>query len=254
MADTGETFSVSVAASDADHRAAQALRYDVFVRELGGDGPLVDHAAGLECDEFDGYVDHLLLRENATQDVVGVYRLMRADQAAAAGRFYSESEYSLAPLRHSNRNLLELGRSCIRADHRGGAAMFELWNGLAAYVVRHNIEILFGVASFHGTDIKAHAEALSLLHHAHLAPESLRVHALGPTAHRMDLIAPGDIDRVAAMRATPALIKAYLRLGGTVGEGAFIDRAFNTTDICLVLDTERMNARQRRMYAGAAQE
>ena len=49
---------------------------------------------------------------------------------------------------------------------------------------------------------------------------------------------------------TPALIKAYLRLGGSVGEGAFIDHAFNTTDVCLVMDTARMNVRQIRLYTG----
>jgi putative hemolysin len=46
----------------------------------------------------------------------------------------------------------------------------------------------------------------------------------------------------------PALIKAYLRLGGTVGDGAFIDHAFNTIDVCLLLDTEKMNARQAGIY------
>jgi lyso-ornithine lipid O-acyltransferase len=47
------------------------------------------------------------------------------------------------------------------------------------------------------------------------------------------------------MAATPALIKAYLRLGGFVGDGAFIDHEFNTTDVCLVMDTGQMSARHR---------
>jgi putative hemolysin len=50
------------------------------------------------------------------------------------------------------------------------------------------------------------------------------------------------------MRATPALIKAYLRLGGVVGQGAYVDHAFNTTDICLILDTVKMNARAAALY------
>ena len=53
-----------------------------------------------------------------------------------------------------------------------------------------------------------------------------------------------------AMLDTPALIKAYLRLGGVVGDGAYVDHAFNTTDVCLVLDTAKMNERQRRIYEG----
>ncbi len=50
------------------------------------------------------------------------------------------------------------------------------------------------------------------------------------------------------MRAIPPLIKAYLRTGGTVGEGAFIDRAFNTVDVCLILDTTQIPQRQKNMY------
>ena len=51
------------------------------------------------------------------------------------------------------------------------------------------------------------------------------------------------------MRMTPTLIKSYLRLGGMVGEGAFIDHAFNTTDVFLIMDTEQMNEKQARLYA-----
>jgi putative hemolysin len=50
------------------------------------------------------------------------------------------------------------------------------------------------------------------------------------------------------LRAMPALIKAYLRLGGGVGDGAYIDQAFNTTDVCLVLDVQTMNPRQKAIY------
>jgi|TARA_B110000285_G_C14958604_1_gene530471 putative hemolysin len=46
----------------------------------------------------------------------------------------------------------------------------------------------------------------------------------------------------------PALIKAYLRLGGGVADGAFIDQNFNTTDVCMVLDIEKMSSRQKLIY------
>ena len=242
-------FTLRLARDRADLEAAQRLRYDVFVTELGGGGAMVDHARGIEADRFDPFFDHLLLCDmNKGGQVVGVYRLLRDDQARAAGQFYSEDEYDLAPLTASGRRLLELGRSCLHPEYRGGAAMYHLWNGLAAYVAEHGIEILFGVASFHGTDLAPLAEPLSLLHHRHLAPPDLRVKARAPGRQRMDLIAEADLDRKAAMLKIPALIKAYLRLGGVVGEGAFVDRAFNTTDVCLILDTARMNDRQSSLY------
>ncbi len=243
-------FEVALARTPAALHAAHRLRYEVFVEELGGGGSLVDHENRLEKDRFDPFFDHLVVTDNASGNIIGVYRVMRQDQAAIAGGFYSASEYNLDPLLQSGRRLLELGRSCLHRDYRGGTAMFHLWNGLATYVAEHDIEVLFGVASFHGTDTETLAAPLSLLHHRHLAPEGLRVRAQPSAFQRMDMIAEQDLDRRAAMLQIPPLIKAYLRLGGFVGEGAFIDHAFNTTDVCLILDTAQMNQRQARLYQG----
>lgn len=246
-------YTLRLATTPEDLTAAQRLRYEVFVAELGGTGPMVDHANRLERDAFDPFFDHLVLvdrrRDPAGLDhVIGAYRVLPGDRRAAAGQFYSEAEYDLTPLLQSGRRLLELGRSCVHADHRGGTAMFHLWNGLADYVLDRGIEVLFGVASFHGTDVAALAEPLSWLHHHHLAPPEMRVRARPPHRQDMDLIPADRLDRKSAMAATPALIKAYLRLGGFVGDGAFIDQAFNTTDVCLVMDTGQMSARHREFY------
>lgn len=248
------SFELRLAQTDRDLRAAQRLRYKVFVAELGGDGPLVDHQAQLERDEFDPVFDHLILVDphrdaDALDDVVGVYRLLPGDRVAAAGRFYSESEYDLSALKASGRRLLELGRSCVHMEYRGSAAMFHLWNGLADYVADRSIEVLFGVASFHGTDAAALAQPLAYLHHHHMAPEALRVQARPEQFQAMDLLPIDQLDRTLAMAGTPALIKAYLRFGGFVGKGAWIDHAFNTTDVCLVMDTDQMSAKHREFYA-----
>lgn len=247
-------FILRLARDDRDLKAAQRLRYMVFIEELGGGGDLVDHAARLECDAFDAIFDHLLLIDtrrdaNALEDVVGVYRLLPGDRLTQGERFYSEGEYDLTVLKASRRKLLELGRSCVHADYRGGTAMLQLWNGLADYVLTREIEVLFGTASFHGTDIAALVQPLSYLHAHHLAPEALRVRALAPHRQEMALLPPALIDRRAAMLATPALIKAYLRLGGFVGDGAWIDHAFNTIDVCLVMDTARMSAKHHEFYS-----
>ncbi|CUH53669.1 GNAT family N-acetyltransferase [Shimia marina] len=246
-------FQVKLATTEEELRAAQRLRYRVFVEELGADGDMVDHDARLEIDRFDAYFDHLILRDNALKSdpldqVVGVYRLLREEQAVQIGQFYSEDEYDLTALKASGRRLLELGRSCLLPAYRGGVGMFHLWSALAAYVSEHDIDILFGVASFHGTDVNAHAAALSLLHHRHLAPKDIRTRAQKEVFEPMDLIPEEQIDRRAAMLAVPPLIKAYLRIGGFVGEGAYLDHAFNTTDVCLILDTARMNEKNRALY------
>lgn len=245
---------VRLAKDDRDLLAAQRLRYEVFVEELGGDGALVDHEGRFERDAYDPFYDHMLAIDPTRDDgksldhVIGVYRLMRGENAVKAGGFYTAGEYDLSQLLASGRRLLELGRSCLKSDYRGGKAMWHLWNGLAAYTLEHDIEVLFGVASFHGTDPEPLAAPLSLLHHRYLAPEDIRVRAVAEHFLPLDLMSAEAIDAAAGMRAMPSLIKAYLRLGGFIGEGAFVDHDFNTIDVCLLLDTARMNDRQRQIY------
>ena len=250
-------FELRLAQTAADLHGAQRLRYRVFVQELGASGPLVDHQAQLEIDAFDSVFDHLLLIDPARcahEDgpVVGVYRLLRGEVLGAQGRFYAEEEFDLTPLRQSGRRLMELGRSCVHPAYRGGAAMLHLWNGLADYVLRHEIEIMFGPASMHGTDIAALAQPLAYLHHHHLAPPAFRVTAREAHGVPMDCLAPAQINRAQALAGIPNLIKAYLRLGGYVGQGAWVDHAFNTTDVCLVMDTATMSARHRDFYTRKA--
>lgn len=253
MSSDNSFLKIRLAVSEQDLMAAQRLRYRVFVEELGGNGTLVDHENRLERDEFDPIVDHLCLidtRRSAAEldHVVGVYRLLPGDRAASFGRFYCDSEYDLTPLRETDRKVLELGRSCVDPAFRGGSAMFLLWNALADYVLDHGIEILFGVASFHGTDPAMLAPSLSWLHHNALAPQELRPVARPDGFQSMDLIAPDQLDRREAMVGMPALIKAYLRLGGLVGQGAYIDREFNTTDVFLMMDTKAMSEKHRKYY------
>lgn len=248
---TGPLFQVTLAQSDADILAVQRLRFDVFVSELGGNGADVDHDAQLERDQYDAYADHFVLRDltrPAADQVVGTYRVMTRAMADAVGQFYCADEYDLSPLLENGGTLLELGRSCLHPDYRGGAGMLRLWAALADYIAQHRIDTLFGVASFHGTDVAALRAPLSLLHHRHLAPSHLRVTAKGQTAQRLDFQTAQDLDRVAAVRSLPALIKAYLRLGATVGEGAFVDHAFNTTDICLILQKDAIQGLQKAIY------
>lgn len=247
-------YRVKLAETAAEREGAQRLRYRVFVEEMGAEVTPEEHAARREWDDFDPYFDHLILlsQDPAIADpldrVVGVYRLMRGEVARAGPGFYGAGEYDLGPIALSSRPSVELGRSCVAAAHRGGAAMHLLWNGLASYVLEHRIELLFGVASFPGTDPAPLAEALSYLRHEHLAPPDLRVRALPEHYVGMNLVPREAIDAPRALQAIPALIKAYLRLGGFVGDGAYIDREFNTVDVCVVMDTARMTERYLRFY------
>ena len=247
-------YRVKLAETEAERMGAQRLRYRVFVEEMGAHATPEEAAARREWDDFDPFFDHMILLSldpviaDPLDRVVGVYRLMRSEVAAAGRGFYGAGEYDLAPILRSGRACVELGRSCVAREHRGGPAMHLLWNGLASYVLERGIELLFGVASFHGTDPAPLAEALSFLHHEHLAPPDLRVRARAAHYLDMNLMPREAIDAPRALQAIPPLIKAYLRLGGFVGDGAFVDRDFNTIDVCVVMDTVRMTERYLHFY------
>lgn len=247
-------FTVRLAETDEDVAAAQRLRYKVFVEEMRAKASPEDTALRRERDEFDAYFDHLILIDNEAEHedpldyVAGVYRLLRGEVAAKEKGFYGESEYDLTKIKDYPRPTMELGRSCVGVAYRGGAAMHLLWTGLGNYVAEHNIEIMFGVASFHGSDPAPLAEPLSFLHHNHLAPEDLRVRTRAEHFVAMDTIPADQISRASAMKQIPALIKAYIRLGGFVGEGAYVDHEFNTVDVCLLMDTSRMVNRYKEFY------
>lgn len=250
----GAALSVRLARDISDLRAAQRLRYRVFVQELGADGPMVDHAQQLEMDEFDAVFDHLLLIDadrdaNEWDHVVGVYRLLPGDRADAAGGFYCDGEFDLRKLRNSGRNLLELGRSCMDLAYRNSAGLLQIWHGLAEYVQIHDIDLLFGAASFPGTDPEQWRQALSCLHHDHLAPEPVR-----PCSRQSNgfIASPSEaVDRRQAMAQMPPLIRSYLRLGGRVGQGIFIDHAFQTTDVCIILDKAALSLSARNLMRPA---
>lgn len=241
-------FILKIAETEAELAAAQRLRYRVFVEEMGA-RPAYDTAAGQEADAFDPFFDHLVLKDSRIADdrenVVGVYRLMQGDTAAAGPGFYSAGEYDLSKISATGRRVVELGRSCVDARYRGGLALHLLWQGVADYVLKHDIELLFGVASFAGNAPEDYADALSFLHANHLAPAALRVSARAEGAVAMALKPVAEIDRPKAVRQIPTLIKSYLRLGGFVGEGAYLDRDFNTLDVCVILDRALIPAKQR---------
>lgn len=248
-------YSVRLAKGAEEIASAQRLRYRVFVEEMGADPDPEDAKVRLERDRFDDQFDHLILIDNdrKTEDpldhVIGVYRLLRGDVARQGLGFYGQDEYDLSKLVQTPRKTMELGRSCVHADYRGGIAMHLLWSALGAYVTQHDIEIMFGVASFHGSEIDPLAEPLSYLYHKHLAPDDLRVRTLDKHFVEMNRMPAEEVSRTRAMKATPALIKAYIRLGGFVGDGAYVDTNFNTVDVCLVMDTARMQSRYRDYYS-----
>jgi putative hemolysin len=245
-------LGVRIANSAAELDACQALRYRVFFEEMGATAAPELVAARRDRDNFDPFADHLIVVDHeigpGPEGVVGTYRLIREEAAARAGRFYSSSEYDIAPLMAFPGRKLELGRSCVAPAYRGRAVMQLLWRGIAAYIFTHHVDVMFGCASLPGTDPDAVAAELTYLYNAHLAPPALRPRALPHRMVEMRRLAPDAIDprRVAAQ--LPPLIKGYLRLGGYIGDGAVIDHEFNTIDVAIVVKSDLITDKYYRHY------
>ena len=233
-----------------DLRASQRLRYRVFVEEMGAKASPEMMADKIDFDEFDDLCDHLLIVDNAANGkVVGSYRLLRRSRLPANRRFYTEGEYDISKaLAHFKGEIMELGRSCVDKEYRNRSTIQLLWRAIGDYTGRHNVKMLFGCASFPGSDHKTHAKQLAYLHHYHLAPEEFRSRALPSLYVPMDIYSKEQLDSKEILGSLPPLIKGYLRLGGYIGDGAFEDVGYNTTDVCIILDTANITDKYLNRY------
>jgi putative hemolysin len=249
-------FEVRLAQTAAEIDAAQALRYRIFYEEMTAKPTPEMAATKRDYDRFDEVCDHLLVldrrRGEGPEGIVGTYRLIRRAAAAKLGTFYSASEYDISPMVNYPGEVLELGRSCIAKDARNTATMQMLWRGIALYAYHYDIKVMFGCASFPGTDPQQHAQGMSCLYHNHLAPPEIRVRALPERYIKMDMLEPGSYEPRKAMARVPPLIKGYLRLGGYIGDGAVIDTQFDTTDVFIIVKTELVTEKYIRHYERGA--
>jgi putative hemolysin len=249
-------LNIRLAKSDADIDAAQALRYRVFYEEMAARPSAETARSRRDIDPFDEVCDHILVTDDSiganggggADAVVATYRLLRGSVAASFGRFYTSGEYDISNLFDLPGEMLELGRSCVDVRSRDRSTMQLLWRGIAAYVFHHDISLMFGCASLHGTDPRALALPLSYLYHFHLAPPAFRTRALPDLYVDMNLMRPDEVDPKTALAILPPLVKGYLRLGGFIGDGAVIDEQFNTTDVCILVKTDLVAEKYLRHY------
>ncbi|MET7452645.1 GNAT family N-acyltransferase [Streptomyces sp. NPDC005574] len=232
-------YTVTLARDEADVRAAQRLRYEVFAGEMGA--LLSTPQPGLDVDAFDAHCDHLLVTDTATGQVVGTYRLLPPERAAIAGRLYSESEFDLTPLDPIRPGLVEVGRSCVHPDHRDGAVIGLIWAGIARYMTDRGHEWLAGCCSVPLADGGALAAGTwDRVRAKHLAPQEYRVRPLLPwnTGN-----APRD-----ARTELPPLLRGYLRLGAWVCAEPAHDPDFGVADLYVLLSMRRVNPRYLRHF------
>jgi putative hemolysin len=253
-----DKIEIRLAEKSEEIEAAQRLRYTVFYEEYGAKPTAEMKREKRDMDEYDAITDHLIVldktRAKGLDRIVGTYRLLRQSVAEKHGEFYTSHEYNIEPLLNSGTTLLELGRSCVLPDYRTRPVLQKMWEEIAHYVADHDIGMMFGCASLHGTNLDVLSEQLAYLHHYHQADPSVCPRAIDSRYIDMNLHAKEDINVKQAFMSLPPLIKGYIRLGASIGDGAVVDKQFNTTDVCIVMPTAQITQKYLKHYERVTQK
>ena len=232
-------FSSFIADSEAMIKAAQELRYRVFAREMGA--RLKSAAEELDYDEIDSYCDHLIVYDNLKNKIAGYTRLLNHEQALALGRFYSQDEFDLTPILTLPGRFLEVGRTCVDPDYRGGAVLTTLWSALAQYAIDGGYQYLLGCASITpGPSGYAVEAVFRHIDQKNIAPIALKTTPTVPV--------PSYLRCRRDESGIPPLLKAYLRFGALVCGEPFWDEDFNCMDLLMLLPLEQLEQRYSKHY------
>jgi putative hemolysin len=236
---------VSWAKHQDEVRQVQRLRHDVFAKEMGA--RLNTPLAGHDIDLFDNYCEHLLVRDEATREVVGTYRLLTPAQAKRVGSTYSDLEFDLTRLRSLRDRMVELGRSCVHPDYRHGGVIMALWGALAEFMVRNKLDTMIGCAS------------IPMLHNGVISGDvaasiwqQLKTTHMAPIEHHVRPRLPLPVEQLDSSLVVepPALIKGYLRLGARILGAPAWDPDFNTADLPMLMGINDLPPRYRKHFLG----
>lgn len=228
-------------------REAQRLRHQVFATELGARLPQT--LPGHDIDLFDDYCEHLLVRDSASGQVIGTYRVLTPVQAKRVGSTYTDTEFDLTRLRDLRNRMVELGRSCVHADHRHGGVIMALWGALFEFMDRNRLDTMIGCASIPmlHNGVVTGAAAASIWHQlrqTQLAEIQFHVRPRLP-------LPVDDLDHGLSIDP-PALIKGYLRLGAKVLGAPAWDPDFNTADLPMMMRIADLPLRYRKHFSTGA--
>ena len=110
-----------------------------------------------------------------------------------------------------------------------------MWKKIHHYILDNNIDVLFGMASFLNDQPEAIKTELTYLYQKFLMDENIRVAALDHHKVDMNIASLENVSELSIVKNLPTLVKAYLRLGAKIGDGAVVDNIVKTTDIFIYL-------------------
>jgi len=231
-----KNFVVKTVDSAADLEKILRLRYKVFYSEYCERKRLF----AIDVDEFDVICDHLMIIDTKSNSCVGTYRL---NCSLFNNRFYSETEFGIAPIIALPGVKLELGRACVQKEYRRGITLALLWRGMSEYVKLTQTRYLFGCSSVKTTDpLETAVVRRYLLEHYPCVPamrvaphEPHAIKALGLYTALADSL-DEKIITANAKRMVPSLLQSYLKAGAVICGDPALDEEFHCVDFFTLLD------------------
>nr|WP_237267609.1 GNAT family N-acetyltransferase [Sulfitobacter alexandrii] len=228
-------YTARTAEDQADVEAAQRLRATCF----GLDVPL-------DTDSYDSQCTHVLIEEAATGDLVCCYRLLTL-HGTDLPQCYAAQFYELSPLQSYEGLMMELGRFCIHPERSDPDIQRIAWAAMTRLVDAQDVQMLFGCASFAGTETEAYLDSFAMLRARHLAPPRWLPRVKAPDVFRFAARLRRKPDAKRAMRRMPPLLRTYLLMGGWVSDHAVVDRQMNTLHVFTGLEIGAIPAARKRL-------
>ncbi|MBX2847792.1 MAG: GNAT family N-acetyltransferase [Acidiferrobacterales bacterium] len=234
-------YDVRLAHSVEQIEAAQNLRYRVLFKESGGQITREMLNSEREEDEWDEVAYHVIVLDRKNSDeVVGTLRLVSNQALAVDQPFYTEHAFALNGIRENYEKIIELSRACVSPEGRGGAILMLIWKFTMQFIEKNGYQLMFGCASFKGTDYLDHKQILSYLYHKHLADPNL----MPKPKPQVNCVAIGEFsakpEKGKKRGAVPTMLRGYLKIGARISDYAIIDPIFNTTFVAIYVDAEEM--------------
>lgn len=212
-------YSARMAQGTADIATAQDLRGRAF------------HGGGCDVDAFDAICDHVLVEDIRSGALVCCFRFLPLASGGEIGRSYAAQYYELSALEAFEGRMVEMGRFCIDPDLLDPDILRVAWGAMTAYVDERGVELLFGCASFAGTDARDYYDAFAMLKARHLAPRCWLPRVKAPDVFRFAQRLRRKPDAKKAMLRMPPLLRTYLMMGGWVSDHAVVDAQMNTLHV-----------------------
>lgn len=236
---TGGPFEARFASTSAELEQAQRLRYQVLFKDSNGNPDAEKVASEMDSDQWDEHADHIVVCDTRLPgaNVVGTVRIVSNKRLPATEHFYSEEAFDLSRVRARYDHIVELTRFCISPDTRNGIVLGLIWKLASNYILRNDVDLMIGCASFPEADPSLHTREFGFLIDNAVAPADLEMPPIVPNHTNLKTLCDAaNDDAIGDLRDMPALVRGYLKIGARCSDCAIIDPVFNTTFVCIYVD------------------